>query len=86
MSCGFFHFFFFLNLQGGLKNAIKADVIQTLTMIFVTIVIIIQGFYRGGGVEKSIKTTRDAGELFTDIITMQLFNFTFSILFFNLLV
>lgn len=56
-------------MQGGLKNAIKADVIQALTMIFVTIVIIIQGFYRGGGVVESIKVTKDSHRL-------DFFNFT----------
>lgn len=49
-------------MQGGLKQAIKADVIQAFTMIAVTVVIIIQGFFKGGGVQKSIEVTKDSGK------------------------
>uniref|UniRef100_A0A336LQ40 CSON000743 protein n=1 Tax=Culicoides sonorensis TaxID=179676 RepID=A0A336LQ40_CULSO len=57
------------NLLGGLKHAIKADVIQVFTTIAVTVVIIIQGFYKGGGVAKTITTNKEAGRL-------EFFNFT----------
>lgn len=57
-------------MQGGLKAAITADVIQGLTMIFVSIGVIIQGVYETGGVEKMYNINKDNGE--TDLFIYKL--------------
>lgn len=55
--------FFLFNLKGGLKAAITADVIQGLTMIFVSIGVIIQGAYETGGVAKVYDINKDNGNI-----------------------
>lgn len=53
----------YLMLQGGLKAAITADVIQGLTMLIVSIAIIIQAAYEAGGIDNVYKLNRDSGRL-----------------------
>lgn len=48
-------------LLGGLKAAIIADVIQSMTMILVSIAIIIQGTYETGSVKKVFNINKDNG-------------------------
>lgn len=51
-------------LLGGLKAAIIADVIQSMTMILVSIAIIIQGTYETGSVKKVIDRNKEDGEIY----------------------
>lgn len=46
-------------LCGGLKAAITADVIQTLTITMVSLLVIGQGVYESGGVENVYNINRD---------------------------
>lgn len=54
-------------MQGGLKAAITADVIQGVTMILVSIVIFVQGAVESSGLSKVYEVNRDHGrfEFFT---------------------
>ncbi|KAJ6637844.1 Sodium-coupled monocarboxylate transporter 1, partial [Pseudolycoriella hygida] len=56
-------------LLGGLKAAITADVIQGITIILVSAVVIGQGIFETGGIAEVVKINRDNGRL-------QLFTFT----------
>ncbi|XP_063369193.1 sodium-coupled monocarboxylate transporter 1 [Cydia amplana] len=51
------------NLVGGLSAAIKADVIQTMTMILVSGAFIIQATIRAGGPQKVLEENMDGGRL-----------------------
>lgn len=51
-------------LLGGLKAAIIADVIQSMTMILVSIAIIIQGTYETGSVKKVFNINKENGKFF----------------------
>lgn len=51
------------SIQGNLKAAITADVIQGITMIIVSFGVIAQGAYEAGGVEKAVEINRDNGRL-----------------------
>lgn len=61
-------FFFFLQhflfgvLQGGLKAAINADVIQTVTVIIVSIAVIIKGTIFSGGIKRVYDINRENGK------------------------
>ncbi|XP_060807064.1 sodium-coupled monocarboxylate transporter 2 [Amyelois transitella] len=57
------------NLLGGLAAAIRADVIQTLTMVLVSAAFIIQGTVKAGGPQKVMEDNIDGGRL-------QFFKFT----------
>ncbi|XP_049317937.1 sodium-coupled monocarboxylate transporter 1 [Bactrocera dorsalis] len=59
----------FFTIMGGLKAAINADVIQTVTVILVTLAVIVKGLMVSGGVQHVYETNRDNGRL-------QFFNFT----------
>ncbi|XP_017105011.1 sodium-coupled monocarboxylate transporter 2 [Drosophila bipectinata] len=59
----------FFTIMGGLKAAINADVIQTLTILVVTVAVCIQGTISTGGVKKVYQLNRDNGRL-------NFFNFT----------
>lgn len=48
-------------LQGGLKAAITADVIQGITIILVSVVVIGQGVFETGGIAEVYKINRDNG-------------------------
>lgn len=50
-------------LQGGLKAAILADVIQGVTMIIVSIIIIIQGCLKAGGIMNVYEISKERGRL-----------------------
>ncbi|XP_037029311.1 sodium-coupled monocarboxylate transporter 1 [Bradysia coprophila] len=56
-------------LLGGLKAAITADVIQGITIIIISIVVIGQGIFESGGIAEVYNINRDNGRL-------QLFTFT----------
>ncbi|XP_067619577.1 sodium-coupled monocarboxylate transporter 1 [Eurosta solidaginis] len=53
----------FFTIMGGLKAAINADVIQTVTVIAVTLAVIVKGFISGGGVQNVYEVNRDNGRL-----------------------
>lgn len=53
---------FRIDLQGGLKAAINADVIQSLTVILVTLAVIIQGAIDAGGPATVFNRNLDNGE------------------------
>lgn len=53
----------FFTILGGLKAAINADVIQTLTVIVVTLTVIIKGTISSGGVQKVYEVNRDNDRL-----------------------
>ncbi|XP_055848718.1 sodium-coupled monocarboxylate transporter 1 [Episyrphus balteatus] len=59
----------FFTIMGGLKAAINADVIQTVTIAALTIAVIIKGSYSSGGPVNVFEVNRDNGRL-------QFFNFT----------
>ncbi|KAI8130172.1 Sodium/iodide cotransporter [Lucilia cuprina] len=59
----------FFSIKGGLKAAINADVIQTVTVIIVSIAIIIKGTIFSGGVKRVYDINRNDGRL-------SFFNFT----------
>lgn len=58
-SCCFFS-------QGGLKAAINADVIQTITVIIVSVAIIIKGTIFSGGVKRVYDINRNDGKCYYD--------------------
>lgn len=53
----------FFTVMGGLKAAINADVIQSVTVILVTLTVIIQGTIESGGVAEVYTRNRDNGRL-----------------------
>ncbi|XP_030370307.1 sodium/iodide cotransporter [Scaptodrosophila lebanonensis] len=53
----------FFTILGGLKAAINADVIQTLTILVVTVAVCIQGTISSGGPKRVIDLNRDNGRL-----------------------
>ncbi|KAH8382196.1 hypothetical protein KR009_002237 [Drosophila setifemur] len=53
----------FFTIMGGLKAAINADVIQTLTILVVTMAVCIQGTISTGGVKKVYQLNKDNGRL-----------------------
>ena len=53
---------FIFALQGGLKAAINADVIQTVTVIVVSLVVIIKGTIASGGIQRAYEVNRDNGK------------------------
>ncbi|XP_023177962.1 sodium-coupled monocarboxylate transporter 2 [Drosophila hydei] len=53
----------FFTIMGGLKAAINADVIQTITILVVTIAVCIQGTISSGGPKKVYQLNRDNGRL-----------------------
>lgn len=53
----------FFSLQGGLKAAILADVMQGLTMIAISMAIIFQGGFEAGGVGNVVSTNLEDGRL-----------------------
>ncbi|XP_065371723.1 sodium-coupled monocarboxylate transporter 1 [Calliphora vicina] len=59
----------FFSIKGGLKAAINADVIQTITVIIVSIAIIIKGTIFSGGAKRVYDINRNDGRL-------SFFNFT----------
>ncbi|KAM7364289.1 sodium-coupled monocarboxylate transporter 1 isoform 2-T14 [Cochliomyia hominivorax] len=59
----------FFSIKGGLKAAINADVIQTVTVIIVSIAIIIKGTIFSGGMKRVYDINRNDGRL-------SFFNFT----------
>lgn len=59
----------FFTIMGGLKAAINADVIQTVTIAVLTIAVIIKGTFASGGPTNVYEVNRDNGRL-------QFFNFT----------
>ncbi|XP_046803775.1 sodium-dependent multivitamin transporter-like [Lucilia cuprina] len=52
----------FFSIKGGLKAAINADVIQTVTVIIVSIAIIIKGTIFSGGVKRVYDINRNDGK------------------------
>lgn len=56
------HFLITSWLQGGLKAAINADFIQTITVITVSVAIIVKGTVFSGGPRKVFEINRDGGE------------------------
>ncbi|XP_068156104.1 sodium-coupled monocarboxylate transporter 1 [Drosophila tropicalis] len=53
----------FFTILGGLKAAINADVIQTVTILVVTVAVCIQGTISSGGPKKVYQLNRDNGRL-----------------------
>ncbi|EDW54607.1 GM18682 [Drosophila sechellia] len=53
----------FFTIMGGLKAAINADVIQTVTILVVTVAVCIQGTISTGGLKKVYQLNRDNGRL-----------------------
>ncbi|XP_037950666.1 sodium/iodide cotransporter [Teleopsis dalmanni] len=53
----------FFTIMGGLKAAINADVIQTITIIIVTMVVIIKGIIASGGPKQVYELNRNNGRL-----------------------
>ncbi|XP_022224905.2 LOW QUALITY PROTEIN: sodium-coupled monocarboxylate transporter 1 [Drosophila obscura] len=53
----------FFTIMGGLKAAINADVIQTLTILVVTLAVCIQGTISSGGPKKVYQLNRENGRL-----------------------
>lgn len=49
------------NIQGNLKAAITADVIQGITMIIISFGVIAQGIYESGGIEKVYAINKEHG-------------------------
>ncbi|XP_017477813.1 PREDICTED: sodium-coupled monocarboxylate transporter 1 [Rhagoletis zephyria] len=59
----------FFTIMGGLKAAINADVIQTVTVILVTLAVIVKGLIASGGAKHVYEVNRDNDRL-------QFFNFS----------
>ncbi|ALC46063.1 CG7720 [Drosophila busckii] len=53
----------FFSVMGGLKAAINADVIQTLTILVVTVAVCIQGTISSGGPKRVYQLNKDNGRL-----------------------
>ncbi|XP_053947282.1 sodium-coupled monocarboxylate transporter 1 [Anastrepha ludens] len=53
----------FFTIMGGLKAAINADVIQTATVIVVTLAVIVKGLMASGGAQHVYEVNRDHGRL-----------------------
>lgn len=56
MLCGFF------GLQGGLKAAITADVIQGVTVVAVSVLVVVKGVINSGGLENVYNINNDNGK------------------------
>lgn len=62
--------------QGGLKAAITADAIQGMVLIFVSVLIGIQGAYETGSVKDVYNINKENGKFFMNISVMNTFMFS----------